>query len=202
LAIGKSHYKKDIIAIYHLNSGGQNMKKVGIIFFVILILAVAGVLTFSFLGPGEASKQEYRLANIEKGNIKAIVSSTGTLNPINTVKGGSQLSGIIKEIYVDFNSSVKKDQVIALIDPAFYEAQLEQARAQVLIAKANLQENHKSITAAEAGMESAGAQLASARATLKEAELKYNRLSNLEDSAIVAKSELDGVITAKDFPRY
>jgi len=174
------------------------MKKFGIIFFSVLILAVAGVLAFSFLGAGEASKQEYRLAPVEKGNVKAIVSSTGTLNPINTVKVGSQVSGTIKEIYVDFNSPVKKDQVIALIDPAFYEAQLEQAKAQVLIAKANLQESRKSITASEAGVESAAAQITSARATLKEAELRYNRLSSLENGEIVAKSDLDTALAKRD----
>ena len=174
------------------------MKKFGIVFFIILILAVAGVLAFSFLGDREASKQEYRLASVEKGNVKAIVSSTGTLNPINTVKVGSQVSGTIKELYADFNSPVKKDEVIALIDPSFYEAQLGQARAQLLIAKAGLQESRKSITAARAGVESAEAQITSAQATLKEAELKYKRLSSLENGAIVAKSDLDTALAKRD----
>jgi HlyD family secretion protein len=174
------------------------MKKIGIFTFVILVLAVAGVLAFSALKNGETSKQEYRLAPVEKGNVKAIVSSTGTLNAINTVKVGSQVSGIIKEINVDFNSPVKKDQVIALIDPAFYEAQLEQSKAQLQMARANLQENNRNIAAADAGVASATAQLTSARATLKESELKYNRLQSLEGGAIVAKSDLDTALAKRD----
>lgn len=177
------------------------MKKLGLLTGVIVILAVVVFLAFSFLGNGEASKQAYRLAPIEKGNIKAIVSSTGTLNPINTVKVGSQVSGIIKEIYVDFNSPVEKDQVVALIDPAFYQAQLEQARAQVQIAMAQLQEGCRSITVAEAGVENAAAQVASAKATLKESELRYHRLSSLENGEIVAKSDLDAALAKRDNSR-
>jgi HlyD family secretion protein len=174
------------------------MKKVGLLSFVFLILAGGLFMAFSFLKDGQASKQEYRLAAISKGNLKSLVSSTGTLKPINTVKVGSQVSGIIKEIYVDFNAPVKKNQIVALIDPAFYQAQVEQARAQLQIANAQLQESIKGIGAAEAGVESAAAQLTSAMATLREAELRYERLSNLASRSMVAKSDLDTALARRD----
>ncbi|MBN1381115.1 MAG: efflux RND transporter periplasmic adaptor subunit [Deltaproteobacteria bacterium] len=174
------------------------MKKIGLWSFVFIILALGIFLALFFLKNGEASRQDYRLAKITKGSLKSIVTSTGTLNPINTVKVGSQVSGIIKEIYVDFNSTVEKGQVVALIDPAFYEAQVEQSQAQVQIAKTQLQESTKSITAAEAGIQSAEAQLTSSLATLKEAELRYERLSSLANRALVAKSDLDTALSRRD----
>ncbi|MBN1665029.1 MAG: efflux RND transporter periplasmic adaptor subunit [Deltaproteobacteria bacterium] len=174
------------------------MKKYGLLSFVCFILALGIFLAFSFLKNGEASRQEYRLAPITKGSLKSLVSSTGTLNPINTVKVGSQVSGIIKEIYVDFNSTVNKGQVVALIDPAFYEAQVEQSRAQLQIAKTQLQESTRNIASAEASVQNAEAQLASSIATLKEAELRYERLSNLLSRGMVARSDLDTAQARRD----
>lgn len=143
-------------------------------------------------------EQAFRLAPISRGSIKASVSSSGTLNPLNTVKVGSQVSGMIKEMYVDYNSLVQRDQVIALIDPAFYEAQLEQAKAQLLMAKAQHQENQKNILASEAAVESAKAQLGAAGATQREAELNYQRFQTLDKKEVISKSNLDTALAKKD----
>ncbi len=160
-----------------------------------------GVLLASWAasGGGESHDgQTYRLAPVTQGSIKAAVSSTGTLNPLNTVKVGSQVSGIIKALPVDFNSTVHRDQVIALIDPAFYEAQVEQARAQVLMARAQHEENQKNILAAEAAVESAAAQLNSAKATQREAELKFQRFQSLDKENVIAKADLDAALARRD----
>ena len=63
------------------------------------------------------------------------VTATGTVNPVTTVLVGTQVSGTIKNIYVDFNSPVKKGQLIARIDPALFEAQVNQARANVFVSE-------------------------------------------------------------------
>jgi HlyD family secretion protein len=176
--------------------GGEFMKKRFSLILIIVILVGGAFLWVKFYGKGEASKQEFKLASVSKGNIQAIVTSTGRLNPLNTVKVGTQVSGNIKEIYVDFNFLVKRDQVIALIDPAIYAAQVAQEKAQLLKAKMQLEERKKDIDAAEAGIKSAEAQLTSSQATFREAGLRYNRLSNLGDT--VAASDLDSAQAVRD----
>ena len=165
-------------------------------FILIVILASAAFLWGKFYRNGGASKQEFKLATVSKGAIQAIVTSTGQLNPLNTVKVGTQVSGNIKELYVDFNSPVKKDQVIALIDPAIYGAQVAQAKAQLLMARMQFEERQKDIEAAKANVKSAEAQLNSARATYRDAELKHNRLAILRDT--VAKADLDSALAKRD----
>ena len=159
-------------------------------------VAIAGsVMAWVMYGGGDrADSQAFRLAPVIRGNIRATVSSTGTLNPLNTVKVGSQVSGMIKALHVDFNSPVQQNQIIALLDPAFYEAQVEQATAQLMMAKAQLQENEKSILAAEAAVESAKAQLSSSKATLREAELKFKRFKSLDKEEVISKSDLDAAL--------
>ena len=153
---------------------------------IILVLLIAALV----LQKGSRADQNaYRTVPVSRGNIQSIVMSTGKLNPLNTVKVGAQVSGNIKEIYVDFNALVRKDQVIALIDPAVYGAQVEQEKAQLLKAKAQLQEMEKDIDAAEADIKSAEAQLFSAKATLREAELNYDRKVKIRN--VVARAELD-----------
>jgi len=155
------------------------VKKFWIILAAAVVIGSAAVWAMSGDGSG-ADSQAFRLAPVSQGNIKATVSSTGTLNPLKTVKVGSQVSGIIKEIYVDYNSPVHRDQIIAQIDPAFYEAQVEQAQAQLLMAQAQHRENQKSILAAEAAVDSAIAQLSSAKATQREADQKFQRFRSLD----------------------
>lgn len=166
------------------------VKKAGPVAAVLVVLALVGAWSLAGGKKGTGS-QAYRLAPVTRGAIKATVSCSGTLNPLNTVKVGSQVSGIIKELYADFNTQVRRDQVIALLDPAFYQAQVDQAQAQVAVANAQYQENVKAISAAEATVDSAGAQRNSAAATLREAELKHRRLAGLDKHDAVARSELD-----------
>ena len=77
-------------------------------------------------GDGEV---RYRTAKVERGPIAAVVVASGTLNAVTTVQVGSQISGQVKDIYADFNTAVKKDQVIARIDPSTFELRVNQARA-------------------------------------------------------------------------
>jgi HlyD family secretion protein len=112
----------------------------------VLIAVVAGAAAAAYLLWSRADDApSYRLAKIERGDITAAVSATGTLNPVVSVQVGSQVSGQIKELFVDFNSPVKKGQVIARIDPDSFAlrvaqamADLEAARATVLTQRANL----------------------------------------------------------------
>ena len=73
------------------------------------------------------SDPEYKTSRIEEGPLAVTISASGTLNPVKSVQVGTQVSGMVQEIYVDFNDVVKKDQVIARIDPREWQARFEQA---------------------------------------------------------------------------
>ncbi len=118
----------------------------------------------------EAAEGAYRTTAVERGDIRVAISATGTLSAISTVTVGSQISGQVTDVLVDFNSQVKKGDVLARIDPSTYEAQIEQGTAQIA---------------------SASASLAQARATLRNAELDYARKADLGKQKLVAQSDVD-----------
>ena len=109
-----------------------------------LKIAVAAILALALTGGAyyflRAGRQvaTYRTASPTRGEITSTVTSSGTINPVVSVSVGTAVSGTIKELYVDYNSTVKKGQVIAQIDPATYSAQVEQSQGNYLAAQANV----------------------------------------------------------------
>jgi HlyD family secretion protein len=91
----------------------------------------------------------YRTAKVERGPIIATVSSTGTVNPVTSVQVGSQVSGQIKELFVDFNSPVKQGQLIARIDPETFQYRVRQAEADLEAARASVGRAQVSLINAE-----------------------------------------------------
>src|SRR5881275_1242824 len=81
---------------------------------------------------------QYYTAKVDRGDIRQVVDATGTINAVTTVQVGSQVSGTIYKLNADFNSHVKKGQVIAEIDPSIFQGQVQQARADLESARANL----------------------------------------------------------------
>ncbi len=118
----------------------------------------------------KAKKIYYRTTKIDKCTITEIVEASGTINPVNIVSVGSTVSGLMKEIYVDYNTEVKKGQLLAQIDPANFQASVDQNTAQIRNAEANL---------------------AKLKAQMVYAEKTYNRYKNLYAKNFIAKSELD-----------
>ena len=114
------------------------MKKI-IIIGSVVVITLAVVLFFVFTNSN--SKQKFVTDKITRGDIKSTVSSTGTVNAVTTVQIGTQISGTIQKLFVDFNSPVKKGQLLAQIDPSILEAQVGQAQANLLSAKANLEKS-------------------------------------------------------------
>ena len=129
---------------------------------------------------GEAADSAYRTATIERGDIRVAISATGTLSAISTVTVGSQISGQVTDVLVDYNSEVKKGEVLARIDPSTYEAQIEQGNAQIANAQASLKQ---------------------AQATLANAELDYTRKADLGRQKLVAQSDADLARAARDQAR-
>jgi HlyD family secretion protein len=110
---------------------------------ILAMLAVAAIAAFQWKGN---DNQQYFTAKVDRGDISQVVEATGTINAVTSVQVGSQVSGTVSRLYVDFNSRVRRGQVIAQIDPALFEgsllqakADLANARASVATAKANLQ---------------------------------------------------------------
>lgn len=139
------------------------------------IAALAGVAGLIFLLFRGGDQAVFKTENLSKGDIRSACIATGTVNPITTVLVGTQVSGRVKELYADFNSPVKQGQLIALIDPAPFESQLEQARATLLSAQAGL---------------------AQSLATQKESERSLKRKRRLFQNKVIGKSELDAEETS------
>ena len=118
------------------------MKKKAVL--VLAPIIVLAIILYFVLGNKESGPQ-FRTDKVTKGTVVSAVTSTGTVNAVTTVLVGTQVSGTIKDLYVDFNSPVKKGQLIARIDPATFEAQVDQARANWISAKANLDKSEVSL---------------------------------------------------------
>ncbi len=142
------------------------MSKKIIIICVILLIAI--LIVVGILSKGK--KTFYETDELKKCTISQTVEASGTINPVNTVSVGSTVSGLIKEIYVDFNSVVKKGQVLAQIDPAIFEATVKQQHAAIVNAQANL---------------------AKLQANADYSRKTFNRYQNLYKRNFISKSDLD-----------
>ncbi|MEW6419153.1 MAG: efflux RND transporter periplasmic adaptor subunit [Nitrospirota bacterium] len=193
------------------------MKKIAIIGAIIIIIAVAGFLLLR----GRGKEPQFRTEKVVKGDIEMAVTATGTVNPVTTVLVGTQVSGTIKNIYVDFNSPVKKGQLIARIDPALFEAQMNQARANLLSAKANLEkaeatqidakrtmERNKELLSknliAQSDFDTAGTNYETAKASVSAAKAQVAQskaaLSSAETNLYYTKivSPVDGIVVSRN----
>jgi HlyD family secretion protein len=185
----------------------------------LIVLLVATVTALYLYGPGSSSQSRFRTAKIERGNLNATVSTTGTLNAVITVQVGTQVSGQISELPADFNSQVKKGQLIARISPLAFEAKLSQARAEVEAAEANVltqraqvERSRAEVAAAEAqvhnqrsqvlrataevdnavaALAAARAQTAKARVALLDARRDLDRKLDLFGKELISRSERD-----------
>jgi HlyD family secretion protein len=145
------------------------------ILVIFLLVAAVGIFAaFNLRGKGPV---QYYTAPVETGEIKQVVEATGTINAVITVQVGSQVSGTISKLYVDFNSHVKKGQLIAQIDPPLFEGALSQARADLENARANLAV--------------AIANTAKARASEVQTKADYDRNLGLSQQGVISQQSLD-----------
>ena len=168
-----------------------NKRKKYLIGMVIIVLILAVGFFLRQLSGQNGSNQKFRLAKVERGEVNLVVTATGTINPVINVLVGSQASGTIKALYADFNSQVKEGQVIAQIDPAIFEAQVEQGRASVLNAQAN-------VLNAQANLENAKANLTKADVAVFDAKRTLDRNQPLLEKKIIAQATLDTAQTNYD----
>lgn len=186
------------------------------------VAALGGLVWFLFLREDEpeSALAKYETTKVDRGQIVAKVTATGTLSALVTVQVGSQVSGRVQALFVDFNDPVTKGQVIAKVDPRMFESQIEQARANDIAARGNLERAQAQAAEAErqlarteslaaqklvseADLDAARANAAVARATARatEGQVAQGRASlrqaelNLNYATIV--SPIDGIVVSR-----
>ncbi|MGH7333956.1 MAG: efflux RND transporter periplasmic adaptor subunit [Candidatus Rokuibacteriota bacterium] len=169
-----------------------------VVSLVVVAALVGGGLWAYLYTQSRGNAPRYRFAPVERGPLTASVSSSGNLNAVITVQVGSQISGQIKELLVDFNSLVRHNQIIARIDPETYEAKVSQARADlessraaVINQQAQVERARADVENAKAALLEAQAQTAKARVAVLDAKRDHDRKNELYRRELIAKSELD-----------
>ncbi len=148
---------------------------------MLVVLLVAMVAAgFLVLGRNRTVVPQYETAKVEQGAIVAKVTATGSLSALVTVEVGSQVSGRLAELLVDYNSPVKKGQVLARIDPQFFQAALEQSRANYQASQANLTK---------------------AQVQAEEARRNFERAKSLRERNLIAQADLDAAQATYDAMR-
>ncbi|MGH9790075.1 MAG: HlyD family secretion protein, partial [Candidatus Acidiferrales bacterium] len=159
----------------------------------VVLLLLAGFWQY-----GSRGAMQYYSAQVEKGDIVQVVQATGTINALTTVQVGSQVSGIVADLFADFNSKVKKNDVIAQIDPSILKTRLLQAEADLDNARANIKGLEAQIETQRADVQAAKAGVDRAQAQLTEAQLNLKRTGELFEQGIVSISQRDTVKATYD----
>src|SRR6266508_1793096 len=184
----------------------------------ILVLIAAGVGVFFLIGSRGQPEAKYRTAVVDKGDITQTVTATGALSAVTTVKVGSQVSGIIARLHADFNSKVKKGDLLAELDPTPFQekvnanaAALEKAQVELRNTGVSLERQkarraqglapQADFDAAQANFDSARASVAQAAAALKQArtDLSYTKIVAPIDGVVVDRQYDVGQTVAASF---
>jgi HlyD family secretion protein len=152
------------------------------------VLAVAGL----YFWQNQSSAPQYMSARVERGNLRNTVTATGALQAVTTVQVGSQASGTISALNVDFNSPVKQGQVIAQLDPSVPRAQVDQARANLQQARASLQQSIASVAGSRAGVSDANAKIQAAKSAVQN---NQSGVTSAQANVAVLKAQLDDAFT-------
>ncbi len=159
------------------------MKKSYLVAGLVALVVVAGG-TWWWMSWSSVDAVDYRTAKIERGNLLATVAASGAVNPVAVVTVGTQVSGQIKDLLVDFNSEVKAGQLLARIDPETFEYRVRSAQADVDAQRAQ-------VLTAQANTLSVQTQVSRAQVDLDEARRDYDRKQSLVEKQFIAQSEAD-----------
>lgn len=159
----------------------MNKQRIGAAAVLVALLAAGAWWWTQQSGTGRV---EYRTAAITRGNLQATVAASGAVSPVAQVSVGTQVSGQIRDVLVDFNSEVKAGQLIAQIDPETFEYRVRSAQADVDAARA-------AVLTAQANALAAQTQVSRAQVDLDEARRDSDRKQNLAEKQFIATSEAD-----------
>lgn len=161
-----------------------------------ILVALAAVGGFTFYN--SSKKVDYITAKVERGEIDAVISSTGTVNAVINVQVGSQVSGNILELHADWNSQVHKGDLVAVIDPLPFQAKvdlakasIDSAKASVVNARASLKKADSDIANAVANIKNQEANIVKSKSAVSDAKIKLDRRVLMQKDGIIAKEDLD-----------
>jgi HlyD family secretion protein len=152
---------------------------------------VALMLWAGSISIGTRSSAQFFTAKVEKGDVSQVVQATGTINPVTTVQVGSVVSGNVVKINADFNSKVKKGDIIAQIDPVPFENTLSQAEADYQNSQANVKSLEAQIETARANISTMKANIAKAHATSVDMETQLRRTKLLAEQGVLSAQQKD-----------
>ena len=173
---------------------------------LLLVLVLGGIATGGYLFyEGQQPLPHYLTAAVERGAITTTVNATGIVNAVTTVQVGTQVSGIIQKLFVDFNSPVKENDIIAQLEQAPLETKVIQARANVASAIAAVEVAKATTASAQAAVDSALANVENAKANVEKAKVSVidtrrtlERSKAMASKSLIAQSDLDTAQTNYD----
>ena len=178
-------------------------RRVWIVALMVVLAAAASGAWFYTQSRG--STPRFRAVKVERGPLTATVSATGTLNAVVTVQVGSQVSGQIKELFADFNSQVKRNQLVARIDPEKFQAAVAQNKAQVEAAKATVlnqralvEKTRADLANTQAALAVAKAQTAKSQVAVVDSRRTLARNQDLRRRGFIAQADEDTAQAAYD----
>src|SRR5262245_1596895 len=169
--------------------------------YLMLVLLVLGLVVTGFVLFRKDSGnplEKYFTVKADRGSVRHVVTSTGTLQAVVTVQVGSQVSGRIQELHADFNSVVKKGQILAVIDPANFEAQRQRSQAALAIAEATVKNAESNWINSKAELVSAKANLEVTRVARKDAEIQLKRAEGLVKDGLISERDLENAQVTLD----
>jgi HlyD family secretion protein len=171
-------------------------RKVGLIslLVIVIVFGAGGFYWYSANGRGPS----YRTTPVERGELLSTISSTGTLNAVVTVQVGTQVSGTIQQLLVDYNSPVKKGMLIARIDPATFEAKVNQAQAELENSRASVLNQRAAVAKARADLVNAKANVVRQEVALRDAKIKLDSRTRLFGEGGISQEERDSAQAAYD----
>lgn len=174
--------------------------------WIILFAIVAGIAIYFFTGSSSNQGTGFATATISKGDLRQVVTATGEIQPLNTINVGSQVSGTIEAIYVDYNSKVKKGDILLKIEPSVLQASVDEAHASLVSSESQRNyaksEYERNKTLFDAGYISR-AELEQSQTTYEQAEQNVNKMQSQYDRAVTnlgyatITSPVDGTVISR-----
>src|SRR5881396_4215185 len=159
-------------------------------FIAIAIILIVAILVFA-VRKEKASAGEFFTSPVDMGPLRNVVNATGVVQTVVTVQVGSQVSGQVEELYADFNSMVKRGQLLARLDARNFQAQVENARANVAAVQAHVRSAEAELKTQAANLQSAKANLQAARVARDNTATLFQRASELSKEGVASRNDYD-----------
>src|SRR4026208_36796 len=165
--------------------------KTKVIVGILAVAAIGGGAAYWTLGREKSPKTQLIKGMVDRGNVRIAVTATGTLEAVRTVQVGSQISGQISALHADYNSQVRKGQLLAEIDPRTFQSQVLTEEAQNAASNARMQSSQADLINQEANLIQVEANLKVTQVSNENSQLLYDRAKQLSQKGLIPQSDLD-----------